>query len=102
MLIPRSSAGYSRYVLPDSHSGIWLDAQTAEPSTEEKSSCEKRFKSVTDNGRIRGMNYTMLAEFGNPLEKVEEEILRESGPCFGTFKSSYDSESADTEKLWIT
>ncbi|TVY42160.1 hypothetical protein LSUB1_G001937 [Lachnellula subtilissima] len=74
--------GYSRYIVPESHVGMWIDAQTFEPSPEEKLGFEQRFESVTDNGRIRGMNYAMLAEFGNPLDKVEKGILKESGPCF--------------------
>lgn len=87
--------GYSRYILPDSHSGMWIDAQTAEPSIEDKSTYEQKFQNVTDNGRIRGMNYAMLIEFGNPLEKVEEEILKGSGPCFGKFKCLYEVNISD-------
>jgi hypothetical protein len=78
--------GYSRYIVPESHIDMWMDAQTIKPSAEEESRYEQMFKDVTDDGRIRGMNYAMLTEFGNPLEKVEKEILKQSGPCFGTFR----------------
>jgi len=84
--------GYSRYIVPESHTGMWIDAQTFEPSPEEKLGYEQRFESVTDNGRIRGMNYAMLAEFGGPLDKVEKEILKESGPCFGKVEMFIESQ----------
>lgn len=78
--------GYSRYIIPDDRTGMWIEAQTAEPNPEEKLSYEKKFQNVTDNGRTRGLDYAMTAEFGGPLEEVEESILKESGPCFGTLK----------------
>jgi hypothetical protein len=80
-------AGYSRYLLPESHAekDVWLDAQTREPSEEEREEYVKRFRSVTDEGRIKGMDYDIAAEFGNPLAEVEEEILRGEGECFGMF-----------------
>ncbi|KAM3064760.1 hypothetical protein ACMFMG_012074 [Clarireedia jacksonii] len=78
----REIVGYSRYILPEKYAGIWPDAQTAEPSFDEQADYERRWKGVTDSGRIRGMDYAIAAEFGNPLSKVEQEILKEKGPCF--------------------
>ncbi|KAF7938448.1 uncharacterized protein EAE98_000786 [Botrytis deweyae] len=73
---------YSRYILPDTHTEIWPEAQISEPSSVENAEYERKFKSVTDNGKIRGMDYAFASEFGNPLAEVEEEILKDSGSCF--------------------
>ena len=67
---------------------MWIEAQTAEPSPEEKLSYEEKFQNVTDDGRTRGLDYAMTAEFGGPLEEVEDSILKESRPCFGMLKCS--------------
>jgi hypothetical protein len=55
----------------------------------------KTYGQRTDQGHE--LRYAMLAEFGNPLEKVEEEILKESEPCFGKFNCSYEVDISDTE-----
>ncbi|TGO55468.1 hypothetical protein BOTNAR_0244g00070 [Botryotinia narcissicola] len=73
---------YSRYILPDTQTEIWPEAQISETNSEELAEYERKFKSVTDNGRIRGMDYAFASEFGNPLAEVEEKILKDSGSCF--------------------
>lgn len=72
--------GYSRYILPEECKEMqWLEAQVGEPSTEEKV-FEERWRSVTEEGRMRGLNYGHLEEFGPELERVEEGIMKEGGP----------------------
>ncbi|KAA8576934.1 hypothetical protein EYC84_006968 [Monilinia fructicola] len=73
---------YSRYIVPESHVDFWLEAQIPEPSPEEDAEYERKFDEVTDDGRIRGMDYDFASEFGNPLEEVEGRILEGIGPCF--------------------
>lgn len=72
--------GYSRYILPAKNIELWLDAQTAKPSEEEKSAFEKKFKNVTVDGRMRGLDYRHLKEFGPELEQVEDKIMSMGGP----------------------
>lgn len=80
-------AGYSRYILPESHPGVWHDARITEPSTEERLRYEKNFKQATPNGRMKGMNYEMLSKLGEPLEQAERTVLKKTGPCFGQSES---------------
>lgn len=75
--------GYSRYNLPGNHAGIWLEAHVARPTAEEQAKHDKKFNEVTDDGRIRGMDHEFAARFGNLLDQVEREILKEIGHCFG-------------------
>lgn len=95
--------GYSRYILPDDHASTWPEAQAVEPTAEERAAIERKFKStLTEEGYSRGINASQLEEFGNPLEKVEQELLNKTGPCFGTCRSRRKCVAADVAELWIT
>ncbi|KAH6699996.1 acetyltransferas-like protein [Leptodontidium sp. MPI-SDFR-AT-0119] len=73
--------GYSRYILPENCEEMhWLEAQVRELSAEERVAFEERWKSVTENWKMRGLNYKHLEEFGPELERVEEGIMKEGGP----------------------
>ncbi|KAH7321805.1 acetyltransferase-like protein [Rhexocercosporidium sp. MPI-PUGE-AT-0058] len=72
--------GYSRYILPDRCEMQWLEAKVGEPSGEERRAFEESWKDVTEGGRIRGLDYGHLEEFGPDLERVEEGIMKSGGP----------------------
>lgn len=54
---------------------------------EEKREFEERWKSVTEEGRMRGLNYGHLEEFGPELESIETSIMERGGPyvCESSF-----------------
>ncbi|GKZ52275.1 hypothetical protein AnigIFM49718_000150 [Aspergillus niger] len=74
--------GYARWTLPPSlanRDDVWLSAQVAEPSAQEKEEYRRMFDLGSDEkGRVKGMKSDGLLEFrGDPLEKVEERVLRD-------------------------
>ncbi|RAK87112.1 hypothetical protein BO79DRAFT_197774 [Aspergillus costaricaensis CBS 115574] len=73
--------GYARWTLPPSLSNrddVWPSAQVPEPSAQEKEQFKKMYDLGSDEkGRVKGMKSDGLLEFrGNPLEEVEERVLR--------------------------
>ncbi|CAK38398.1 hypothetical protein CBS115989_10111 [Aspergillus niger] len=74
--------GYARWTLPPSlanRDDVWLSAQVAEASAQEKEEYKRMFDLGSDEkGRVKGMKSDGLLEFrGDPLEKVEERVLRD-------------------------
>lgn len=74
--------GYARWTLPPSlanRDDVWLSAQVAEPSAQEKEEYKRMYDLGSDEkGRVKGMKSDGLLEFrGDPLEKVEERVLRD-------------------------
>ena len=51
-----------------------------EPSEEKRREFEERWRGVTEEGRMRGLDYEHLEEFGPELERIEEKIMSVGGP----------------------
>ncbi|KAK9384800.1 hypothetical protein V1515DRAFT_610430 [Lipomyces mesembrius] len=73
--------GYARWNLPPvlAAKNVWPEAQVAEPTPEDRELFEKKFKAVTDNGRIRGLKTDMSSFRSAPLEVVDAKIMKD-GP----------------------
>jgi hypothetical protein len=69
-----SIVGYARWVLPESVAGeeAWKEAQTRQPTDEEKSQFKRDFDSTMENGRRRIQNH----------EVTRGPLGSEKGDCF--------------------
>ncbi|PWY75023.1 hypothetical protein BO70DRAFT_296375 [Aspergillus heteromorphus CBS 117.55] len=71
---------YARWTLPPSlvaKGDVWLSAQVAEPTSDEKERFKRDFDGASDSaGRMPGMKGGGLSEFrSGPLERAEEGVL---------------------------
>ena len=93
--------GYARWYLPpvlterkknndddDDDNVVWQEAQVAEPTPEERELFERRFKTVTDNGRIPGLRRDVMMFRSAPLEVADAKIMKD-GPYLSKLSCSH-------------
>ncbi|KAH8648271.1 hypothetical protein BGZ60DRAFT_499633 [Tricladium varicosporioides] len=75
--------GYARWVLPPilAEKGSWEEAHLLvdEISSGERLDIENRFKAVTENGKIKGLDHAQLDFRNRPLEEADARIIQ-NGP----------------------
>ncbi|KAL1632405.1 hypothetical protein SLS56_003647 [Neofusicoccum ribis] len=75
--------GYARWILPEENSEEWADALVIETDPERRRVYEQRFQSVTEEGKIRGLDAEMVEELSEAIEKTEAQV-RSTGESFLT------------------
>ncbi|KAF9697377.1 hypothetical protein EKO04_005064 [Ascochyta lentis] len=63
--------GYARWILPEENSEEWTDALVVETDAKRRQGYEQCFQSVTEDGRIRGLDYGMVEELSEEIEEAE-------------------------------
>ncbi|RMZ72442.1 Acyl- N-acyltransferase [Pyrenophora seminiperda CCB06] len=67
--------GYARWVLPDKETDEWAEGVVCETDPERRRGYEEEFQSVTEDGKIRGIDHGMVDELSEAIEVAETRVL---------------------------
>ncbi|KAK1918818.1 hypothetical protein P3342_010289 [Pyrenophora teres f. teres] len=67
--------GYARWIIPEACTDEWADGIVVETDSECRRVYEHDFQSVTEDGKIRGLDHAVVDELSEAIEKAEAKVL---------------------------
>ncbi|KAI2479895.1 acetyltransferase [Pyrenophora tritici-repentis] len=67
--------GYARWIIPDGCTDEWAEGVVVEIDSESSRVYKEDFRSVTEDGKIRGLDHPVVDELSEAIEKAEAKVL---------------------------